>query len=420
MWVFRPKKSNDGSKLITNSKCVCVFSNFYPPVVSGSSVQVEGLCRELVQQGWAPVVVTARVVPGSAESEVVDGIHVYRLPSFRLPAALTLGFNFPWLGVTFTPSNVGRIRKIIRLHEPSLIHLHNYMFDLSLSASYMRWVTKLPLVLTIHTYLRHPTWIVNVLFYCVEQALLKPAVVSRAECIVCPDMNVIDYALRNFKNTRSALVPYGIHHSQPEPGAREDLLRRFKLHNKRIVLSVGHLHSMRNRKDLFLAWPEIVSLVPDAVLLVVGDVSIPLTDELVKSQNFSNSIIFAGPLPHTEVSALLAMAEIEAHWLNQENAAKTSPGIASLEAMSMGLPVLTAANPDTYGKGVLESGSNILIVEPDKPGPLAATIIGLLRDAERRKSIGDAASKTVRENFLWESVCKRTIAVYESVIKARA
>ncbi|WP_411877816.1 glycosyltransferase family 4 protein [Polaromonas sp. YR568] len=406
--------------MTTNPKCVCVFSNFYPPVVSGSSVQVEGLCRELVRQGWTPVVVTAHVVPGSAESEVVNGIHVYRLPSFRLPAALTLGFNFPWLGVTFTPSNVGRIRKIIELHKPSVMHLHNYMFDLSLSASYMRWATKLPLVLTIHTYLRHPSWIVNAVFYFVEQAVLKPGVVSRADCIVCPDMNVVDYARRNFKNTRSALVPYGIHHSKPEPNAREDLLRRFKLHNKRIVLSVGHLHPMRNRRDLFLAWPEIVAAVPDAVLLVVGDVSIPLPDELVKSQNFSNSIIFSGPLPHTEVSALLEMAELEAHWLNQEKAAKTSPGIASLEAMAMGVPVLTAANPDTYGKGVLENGKNIMIVEPDRAGPLAATIISLLRDEELRKSIGEAAAKTVRENFLWESVCKRTIDVYESVKKKLA
>ncbi len=300
------------------------------------------------------------------------------------------------------------------------MHLHNYMFDLSLSASYMRWATKLPLVLTIHTYLRHPSWIVNAVFYFVEQAVLKPGVVSRADCIVCPDMNVVDYARRNFKNTRSALVPYGIHHSKPEPNAREDLLRRFKLHNKRIVLSVGHLHPMRNRRDLFLAWPEIVAAVPDAVLLVVGDVSIPLPDELVKSQNFSNSIIFSGPLPHTEVSALLEMAELEAHWLNQEKAAKTSPGIASLEAMAMGVPVLTAANPDTYGKGVLENGKNIMIVEPDRAGPLAATIISLLRDEELRKSIGEAAAKTVRENFLWESVCKRTIDVYESVKKKLA
>lgn len=402
---------------MANLKCVCVFSNFYPPVVSGSSVQVEGLCRELVRQGWQPVVITAHVVPGSAVTEFVNGIQVYRLPSFRLPAAFTLGFNFPWLGVTFTPSNVARIKKIIAQHQPALLHVHNYMFDLSLSASYFRWVTKLPLVLTIHTFLRHPSKIINVIFYLAEQLVLKPLVVSRTDCIVCPDMNVVDYAKCNFKQSRAELVPYGIHLSDTGPDARESLQQRFGLIGKKIVLSVGHLHAMRNRKDLFLAWPEIVREVPNALLLVVGDVSIGLPDALVSSQNFGGSIMFVGSLPHSEVSALLALAELEAHWLNQDKASKTSPGIASLEAMAFGIPVLTAANLDTYGKGVLVNGKNIVIVEPGEPKVLAATVIGLLGDGERRKAIGAAAGRTIKEHFLWESVCKRTIQVYESVRK---
>ena len=98
---------------MTNSKCICVFSNFFPPVVSGSSVQVAGLCRELSQQGWEVIVISANVVDGSPDYEVIDGVHIYRMPTLRLPKIMAFGFNFSWLGFTFFPKNIQRIKMVI-------------------------------------------------------------------------------------------------------------------------------------------------------------------------------------------------------------------------------------------------------------------------------------------------------------------
>ncbi len=404
---------------MTNSKCVCVFSNFYPPVMSGSSVQVEGLCRELVKQDWDVVVISARVVDGSAAYEVVDGVHIYRLPSLRLPKAMTLGFNFPWLGITFKPANIKRINRILEKHQPSIVHLHNYMFDLALSAAYMCQIYKFPMVLTIHTYLRHPSPLINAVFYLVEQLFLKGMIVRKAKCVICPDMNVMDYTRREFGDISTALVPYGIHLSKAPTSTKVDLKKRFGLDGKRGILSVGHLHPMRNRKDLFLAMPYVLKDIPNAVLLVVGDVSIRLPDELMKNDEINRAVILAGSLQHAEVSALLSFADIEVHWLNQDKPEKTSLGIASLEAMSAGLTVIAAANPDTYGKGVLTNSENIVIVEPNQPQDLAQVIGDLLRDDARRKAIGAHARRTIINHFSWDSVCKQTLDVYTSVIEKK-
>lgn len=127
-----------------------------------------------------------------------------------------------------------------------------------------------------------------------------------------------------------------------------------------------------------------------------------------------------GAVSQEEVLTYLSAADLEAHWLNQEEPERTSLGIASLEAMLAGKVVLAAANPNTYGPGILVPGENILIVKPGHPPELARTIIELLRDDARRAAIGLRASQTIREHFSWDSVCRQTLQVYQAAIQKRA
>src|SRR5205807_1271870 len=101
---------------------VVMFSNLYPPVVSGSATQSSSLARELAKRGCEVAVITARVAGGSPEYERVDGVHVHRLPALRLPKA-AIALNFPWLSYTFTPANLRRIAAILDRHSPDVLHL---------------------------------------------------------------------------------------------------------------------------------------------------------------------------------------------------------------------------------------------------------------------------------------------------------
>ena len=100
---------------------VCMLSNLFEPIVSGSANQAMGLARELVKRGNQIVVITARVDPDSAEYERKDGVHVYRLPCLRLPR-MAIAMRFPWLSVTYYPANIRRMEVIIRRHEVELLH----------------------------------------------------------------------------------------------------------------------------------------------------------------------------------------------------------------------------------------------------------------------------------------------------------
>jgi glycosyltransferase involved in cell wall biosynthesis len=155
------------------------------------------------------------------------------------------------------------------------------------------------------------------------------------------------------------------------------------------------------------------------VLLLIGAVSTDTPAEIAHRLDVKDALIFCGPIAHEQIPNFLYLADLEAHWLNQEAPERTSLGIASLEAMAAGRTVLAAANPDTYGKGVLTHGENVIIVRPNDPDELANTVLDLLRDDARRAAIGAQARRTVLEHFSWESVCEQTVRVYESVIQKK-
>ncbi len=402
-----------------NPLSICMFSNLYAPVVSGSSTQTAALARELVRRGHQVTVITAKIVPTSPDYEQVDGVHIYRLPAIRLPR-LPIALNFPWLSYTFTTGNLRRIERIIKQHEVDILHCHNHMFDLALSAVLMQKKSGKPLFVTIHTVIKHARSLYNLLLYPADRLLLKHLVINQANVLICPDANIVEYVSEAFGRVKTALIPYGI--SLPEeavtPEAIEQLRAKYQLHSKRVILSLGHVHEIRNRKDLIEAFPAVLQAYPDTILLIAGTVATDFPGLLARRLGVADRVIFTGPVPYAEVPALLALADLEAHWLNQDEPGKTSLGIASLEAMAAGKVILAVANENTYGPGVLRNGENMLVVEPHNPARLAQTLIELLGDETRRRVIGLAARQTLKTRFSWDQVCASTVEVYERELAA--
>lgn len=402
-----------------NSLRICMFSNLYPPVVSGSSIQTASLSRELVKRGHEVIVITAKIANNSPEYENVDGISIYRLPAIRLPK-MSISLNFPWLSYTFTPRNLRHIKHIIEQRNPDVLHLHNHMFDLAFSAVRIHRQNNKPLIITVHTVIKHARRIYNVFLYPSDRVFLKHVVMNQADAIICPDINTNHYVFDAFGKSNTALVPYGISVPEsPHNGLVERLRTEYHLDGKRIILSLGHVHAIRNRKDLIEALPGILKVFPNTVLLIVGTVADNFPKEWAHKLGVYKSVIFTGHVPHSDIPGFLELADLEAHWLNQDTKDKTSLGIASLEAMGSGKVVLAAANENTHGQGVLRNGENIILVEPENPDKLAQIIIHLLSDHEKRQAIGERARQVVQEHFSWDSVCSKTLEVYKNVLLRR-
>jgi len=81
-----------------------------------------------------------------------------------------------------------------------------------------------------------------------------------------------------------------------------------------------------------------------------------------------------------------------------------------VEAMAVGLPVITTAVAGI--PELVENNLNGLLCQPHDVEGLASGIIELLRNAEKRRQFGDAASKKVREQFDITQAANRLKALF--------
>jgi glycosyltransferase involved in cell wall biosynthesis len=288
------------------------------------------------------------------------------------------------------------------------------MFDMALWSRRLAGRFDLPLAITIHTMIRHTVGAYNVLLYPADRLLLRQVVVDHADALLCPDVNIVRYVEQAFPRTPAELVPYGINLAgEPSAELVSELRSRYHLEGKRVILSLGHVHDVRNRRDLVRALPAIRREHGDVVVLIVGSESTDAPRRIARQVGVEDAVIFAGPRPYHEVPGFFALADIECHLFYQDDPEHTSLGIASLEAMGAGLTTIAAANPDTYGPGVLVPGENVVMVPPHDPESMASIINELLGDAARRECIARAATEVVAANFTWDAICRRTLEVYD-------
>jgi glycosyltransferase involved in cell wall biosynthesis len=349
----------------------------------------------------------------------VDGVHIYRLPSLRLPQA-AIALNFPWLSFTFTPANQRRIQKIINQRQPDVIHLHNHMFDLGFSAVRTSKRNGIPLVITIHTLIKHPNRLYNLFLYPADRGLIKRTVIDQAQTLICPDVTIEEYVFEAFGKTNTVLIPYGIG-LLPQANAQviAQIKEKYHLPPGPIILSLGHVHDIRNRLDLIKAMPDIIERFPNTALVIAGSVGTNTTEALARKLGILDAVIFTGAVPHSEALILLQIADIEAHWFQENNPLTRTLGVAALEAMGAGKVVFNTAEENVYGEGVLQNGQNYTRVEVGRPDHVAQKIIQVLSDKEKRIAIGEHAKQTIENHFSWDRVCSRTLDLYRNVIKER-
>ncbi len=211
-----------------------------------------------------------------------------------------------------------------------MLHLHNHMFDLSFSAVRMRKHFGIPLVVTLHTVIKHSNPIYNAILSPIDRLFLRRWVIRQSDMLIHPDVNIEQYAMEAFGECPGVIIPYGIAIENPDPQLIETLRNQHNLHGKRVILSLGHVHEIRNRKDLVSALPDVLATHPNTVLLIVGTVATKTPSLLAQQLGVKHAVIFTGAVPHAHIPSYLALADLEAHWLNQDDPVKTSWGLPRL------------------------------------------------------------------------------------------
>jgi glycosyltransferase involved in cell wall biosynthesis len=209
------------------------------------------------------------------------------------------------------------------------------------------------------------------------------------------------------------VVPYGVD-ARFAPGPRRpELLARYGLEGKTVVLFLGGLKARKNLFRLLDVWREVVAARPDARLVVAGGGA--LREALAAraaAAGVTGTVVFTGYVAEAEKPAHYNLADVFVF-----PSAMEGFGLAIGEAMSSGLPVV-ASNRGSIPE-LCADGEGGFLCDPERPADFAARLQTLLADPTLRERFGRANRERVERHFRWERCARETRRVYERVLEAR-
>jgi phosphatidylinositol alpha-1,6-mannosyltransferase len=172
---------------------------------------------------------------------------------------------------------------------------------------------------------------------------------------------------------------------------------------KKVIVSVGRLVHRKGQDCLIESMPQILSSVPDAHLLLIGQG--PYREhlqELVRKHRLESSVTFIGRIEYKDLPMYLCAGEIFAMPSRSRlmGLEVEGLGIVYLEASSCGLPVLAGSSggaPDAVVQNITG-----LVVDGTNHEQIATAAINLLNNIAASQLMGAAGRQWIVENWRWE------------------
>ena len=260
------------------------------------------------------------------------------------------------------------------------------------------------------------------LIECQRRAILEP------DRILVVSEHWRDLLYREY-GTKAQVVHNGVDSARfqaADPGQAKELRRRAGAADRPLILSVGGIEPRKGSDTLVQAIAALKKAAlkkaalkkagRDPVLAVVGGHSFqdyrPYRDRVLASLpgldlRLDDDVVLVGTVPDAELPAWYAAADVLAF-----PSTKEGWGLAVLEAMSAGLPVVASDLP-VFGE-YLTSGRDALLVPVDDPAALATALATVLDDPALAASLREAALATA-QRFTWARSAAEHQAIYASI-----
>ena len=189
--------------------------------------------------------------------------------------------------------------------------------------------------------------------------------------------------------------------------------RRFDVpDNVPLIGTVANLFPRKGYEVMVKALPMVLASFPTVQYLMIGQGNSGYERtlrSLVRDLGLEKTVHFVGF--QKEVYACLAAMDIYVHPALMEGF-----GIAVLEAMAMGKPVVASrvgGIPE-----VVQDGVTGILVPPGDPDPLALALVGLLKDPHKRESMGRAGKERFEMHFTVDRIMKTLQDVHAELLSA--
>ena len=362
-----------------------VVKDFFPPTRGGMEQHVADLCRSLPGFEFS-VLTSAR--GRRREVDHVGAVRVVRAPEHARPCS--------------TPVTPGWWRDL-RRHDADLVHLHlpNPFAEMAVLAGR----APVPMVASYYAeMMRNPTlarqyrpFQEHFLRRMDRIAVSSPALAMRAAPLAA-------------HRDRVVVIPFGVDPAEWPADDRAVAGIRAR-HPLPIVLFLGRLVWYKGVDVLIEAMTSV-----EGTLLVVGDGPERPRLEALARRRLGPRARFTGEVTDSERASYQRAADVFV--LPSTSRAETF-GIAMLEAMSLGTPVIST-EVGTGTSWVNRSGETGLVVPPGDPRALVGAVTWVLGDDDRRQRLGLGAARRARDEVPKAAMLAAFAELYRSTARPSA
>jgi len=178
-----------------------------------------------------------------------------------------------------------------------------------------------------------------------------------------------------------------------------DLIKKYNLENKKILLTVGRLNKQEQQKGhdrIIQVMVSLVKKIPNLIYIIVGDGDDkPRLENLVLENKLNNFVVFAGQVEDNLLFDFYNLCDVYVMPSSQEGF-----GIVFLEAAAFQKPVI-AGNKDGSVDAVADGETGIL-VDPNNIQEIADAIEYLILNRDIAEKMGKAGRERVLMEFSLE------------------
>ena len=197
-----------------------------------------------------------------------------------------------------------------------------------------------------------------------------------------------------------------------EPVAAPGELRPMELASgDPLVCYAGNLDGYQNLVFLLTAFPRIRAAEPAARLVLVTHADAQANAARLMAGGLVAGVEIVQAASYDEVRTRLAEAAVAV----SPRSERSGFPMKLLNYMAEGKAIVASAGS---GKGLVD-GVTARIVPDGDAEAFAAAVVALLRDADVRRRLGNAARASVEDPALWETVLDRIEGVYHRVVAGR-
>ncbi len=369
---------------------------FHARMASGVGLHVLNISKTLKKMGHDVQVFSSKMLKEGSreivpESKNVEGVRVRRFDVFKIPNISS--------GYIPSPSIV----KALLDWDADVVHAHSYSYFPTYTSALVRVLKERPLVLTTHQPPTETAFKSKLLMKVYNRSLGRLSL-RRADKVIAVTRLEADFLVKvaGADPNKITVIPEGVDLDLFKP-------KIDKSEQEKVILFVGRIAQEKGLMYLIKAIPRVTKVFPSISVLMVGEDQ-GIQENLIKAAEnlgVEKIVHFLGPKFGYELARTYRKARIFVLPSLYETF-----GLAILEAMASGLPIVTTRTGGI--PELVEDGSNGMLVGPRNHEALAEAIIKLLSDPDL--SLGMSKRNPVKaKRYSWESVAESIEGIYKGL-----